>query len=274
MLPYGTLYDNLEDQNLSFHKPAYLATNTGRVYGGCFPNFKETIFAEFGEKYDVPPEKVWLLGHYLVRDAFYPKNDDRKYPSYFSAFGWGSIILDEILTKREKKFIHDFRVVTARIKPPWPLWDSFDPVLFSILKKILRVYKPKLVHYVMSNTEAAHYGMYVRYVHGLKMADDSIYDLWNTINTDPYYKNNTYLIVQVDHGRDNYYMQHDYAKEKVWMYIYGPCIKKNNIIKRCVHHTDVYATLRYLLGMQHNDNSQGRILKDCFVEAPYKPSIR
>jgi len=267
VLPAGTLYDNLEDLNVTFHMPAFQATNTGEIYGTLFGNYSSTIFYDIGRKYDIPPEKIWSIGQWFGANAYCSKDGNKLYPSMLSAFFKKSDFLDEILSKRELKFFKDFKALQDKIGATWPLWDSSNIIIWEISKKIFRKYKPQIVHYVMNNTESAHFGSYPRYVNSIKAQDDAICEIFNMINEDPYYKGKTYLIVNIDHSRDDYYMQHYYTKETVWMYIYGPGIKRGEIINRKVHHIDVYATLRYIFGME-KDDKPGSILKDCFIEAP------
>jgi len=62
-------------------------------------------------------------------------------------------------------------------------------------------------------------------------------------------------------------MQHnDFTKADrmpVWMYIYGPDIKKGKTISRQIEHTDIFATLAYLTGVSA-PNTEGKVLKDAF----------
>ena len=61
--------------------------------------------------------------------------------------------------------------------------------------------------------------------------DREINEIMDIIKTDPFYKDNTYLIVSPDHDRNTYYMQHNlYNNKPVWLYIYGPDIKKGTVI--------------------------------------------
>ena len=133
----------------------------------------------------------------------------------------------------------------------------------------MRDFKPKLIHYLMQDTDCAHFSTFGRYVLSLKTADKKIFDIWQTIKKNPFYKDNTYLIISPDHERNAYYMHHDENAydnpSKVWMYIYGPDIKKGVVIDRAIHHIDIFATVAYIMDVETHA-TDGKILKDCFCK--------
>jgi arylsulfatase A-like enzyme len=118
----------------------------------------------------------------------------------------------------------------------------------------------------MAGVETAHYDTFGRYVISLKHCDNNIYGIWKMIQEDPEYKDNTYLFVCPDHSRNVYYMQHTENvyddPSRVWMYVYGPGVKKGAVIKRKINHTDIFATLCAIFKIDAKSAS-GRVLKDC-----------
>jgi len=177
--------------------------------------------------------------------------------------------LKEILTKQELVFWDGFSSLVDKNPEKWPNWDSLGDVQYEAFMKIMRKFKPKLMHYILNDTESAHADSFARYLLALKKCDKRILEMREFIDSDPYYKDNTYLIINVDHGRNMYYMDHVencYPNPShVWLYIYGPRIKKGIVIKRPVYHTDIFATVAYLMDVETHAND-GKVLKDAFRE--------
>ena len=131
----------------------------------------------------------------------------------------------------------------------------------------MREFKPKLVHYIMNDVEVAHSDTFSKYVLALRACDKGVFEIWEMIQKDSFYKDNTYLIINVDHGRNLYYMEHyENAYDNpshVWMYIYGPDIKKGVIINRPIYHIDIFTTVAYIMNVETH-STEGKVLKDCF----------
>lgn len=278
MLPEGVLYNNLVDSNYAFHMPVVDAINTGTNYPLYYKinqpsTFQPSIFQYIRKKYALPANKLWLIGHWSENGGVFKTADyaEDTYPCQISALR--IVISPELrkyLTKQEQIFIDSFnKLEEEKIIYFVHHWDSFGEIFYQLFKKIIKEFKPKFVHYVMGNVESAHYDTFSRYVIALKRSDEIIFEIWQMIQNDPFYYNNTYLIVSPDHERDLYYMHHDEKTydnpSRVWMYIYGPAVKKGVIIKRPVSHIDIFATIAYILKTETN-STQGEILKDCFLE--------
>lgn len=94
---------------------------------------------------------------------------------------------------------------------------------------------PKAVFIGLDETDSyAHGGMYEQYLHAAHRSDEIIKRLWDFIQSDPVYKNNTTLIVTTDHGRGRWY-RHDkmnwrshgrlaFGSGEVWVAAIGPGI--------------------------------------------------
>lgn len=268
MLKDGTLFTNLIDLNNNFHMPVLQAINSGENYSAFGRPLKApTIFEYVGRKYSMPKTKLWSIGHWHNYICKINKYVD--YPCVLNSnfIEEHSPEFDSLLSKQEQIFLSNKIIENKIYGVIWNEWDSVGQVLYQFFKKICKQYKPKLIHYSMADVEAAHYCTFARYCLALMAIDKRIYEIWRMINEDPYYKNNTYLIVTVDHQRDAYYMQHDHRGEEdnVWIYIYGPNVKKGAVIKRVVHHIDIFATIAYLMKVETHD-TKGRFLEDCFLK--------
>jgi len=269
MFKEGTLYTNLINLNLTFHMPPVQAINTGKDYPVYWGISVPSIFQYVGEKYNMPASKLWSIGHFFSDNCKYYKpdniNPDNSYPCEINLASKIPSVLRNILSRQELIFLKFYGELLKKEITLYPIWDSVSLIWYQFFKKVLKEFKPKLIHYIMEDTETAHYCTFGRYVLDLRSMDREIFEIWQMIKEDPYYKNNTYLIITVDHGRDAYYMEHsDDDISNVWMYIYGPDIKKGIVIERIVHHKDIFATVAYLMKVETHNN-KGKILSDAFL---------
>jgi hypothetical protein len=257
MFKEGVLYTNLKPLKLEFHAPSQGSIISGvTYYQWPFCYTTPSFFTYAAKKYNLPKTKLWVL------NGFFGYIDTLDYASSINyVFSPSDPELLKIFdTPQMKRFFGQSAVLNLY---PWPHWDSNSSVMLDILFKVLNYHKPVIMHYIMAQTETAHYDTYARYVLSLKSADADLCKIWNYIDTDEHYKNNTYLIVSVDHPRDDNYMKHDRPRDNVWMYIYGPGIKRNVRIVREVRHIDIFATVAYLLDIETH-KTEGKVLFDSF----------
>lgn len=267
----GALYTDLVNLNHQFHMPVFHAINTGLTYPFYgYPLRAPSIFQYVSKKYAPPRTKLWSMGHWYSPDYACATQD---YPedTFPCALGFMEQDMSEelkgILTPQEKLTWESFSGLFEKNPEKWPNWDSVGKMQYGFLKKVMQRFRPKLMHYILNDVESAHSDSFSRYALALKECDARIMEIWEFIREDPYYKDNTYLIINVDHGRNLYYMDHHENAypdpARVWMYIYGPGVKKGLIVRRPVHHTDIFATVAYLMDV-HTHKNDGKVLKDCF----------
>lgn len=266
LIPEGTLYKDLYNTNCEFHMPSVQAINTGDRYAATWRIFNPTLFHYLREQYHIPQQKLWMVGHWYDY-SYKMKEDDTLSPCAFSVMSpeldQQNEALVDIMLEHEKTYNQrKIDGVESKVSK-WPVWDSMSDIYHTIMMRIFRVHQPILVHYVMSDMESAHYGNYARYVLSLRAADEKIADIWEFIQKHPAYKNNTYLIVNVDHTRDLYYRHHYKSDEPVWMYVYGPDIKKGYMSSEPIEHIDIFTTVADIMKLRTH-TSEGKVLKDCF----------
>ncbi len=107
---------------------------------------------------------------------------------------------------------------------------------------------PDLVYIAYGETDDfAHDGKYDQYLNAIKRSDTFIKDLWNFVQNDTYYKNNTTFIITTDHGRGTVPLEtwkhhgnslKDHGKtytikgsDQVWIAALGNAIKKQGEVK-------------------------------------------
>jgi hypothetical protein len=77
-----------------------------------------------------------------------------------------------------------------------------DTSVIRNLKTTLRQNHPKLTLVNLPSTDAAgHSGNWMEYVSAIHRVDSLIYDIWQTLQADPFYQTNTTLFITNDHGR-------------------------------------------------------------------------
>lgn len=267
----GVLYTNFLNVNEQFHMNSIYAIDTGIVHPFFrFSLVAPSFFQYARKKYNLPAYKLWSIGHwlrsiYVLKTENYPEDT---FPCALSSLGSNiSPELKDIFTKQESRFWRPYTEMLEKNPERWPNWDTFGKIQHRLLMKILQKFKPKLVRYILNDVECAHSDTYSRYVIALKDCDERIFEIWKFIREDPFYKDKTYLIVNVDGNRDPYYRDHienQYVNPaRVWMYIYGPGVKKGVTIERPVYNIDIFATIVAIMDLETH-HTEGKPLNDCF----------
>jgi hypothetical protein len=275
LLEKGTLYNNVIDRSFEFHMPSVNAINTGRRHPYHVPYVLfPTIFQLLISQKGLLPEQVWFVGTWFPNSRGVVDEDysEATLPCFLSKLYGGTSQLEQLLNDEEWQQIENFQ---SLLKTEfWPHWDSIGTDQYTILKRIFKEFKPKLVHYVMGAPETAHYGSFGRYINSLVNCDQRIYEIFQYIQGDPFYKDNTYLFVSADHERNLYYMSHGEKQyddsTRVWLYVFGPDIKKGATITREIRRVDMFKTIADIFGLMHPP-TEGKNLRDCFEDdkAPF-----
>jgi Type I phosphodiesterase / nucleotide pyrophosphatase len=103
----------------------------------------------------------------------------------------------------------------------------------------LHTKKPKVLYISYGETdEWAHTGHYRDYLNAANMVDKWIKDIWNYVQSDPYYKNKTAIFITTDHGRgdinkEEWTSHNNKIKDsyQIWMAAMGPGIKAKGEVK-------------------------------------------
>lgn len=274
MLKEGVLYTDLIDLNYEFHMPAFNAINSGKNYHMNIKINAPSISQYIRKRYSMPARKLWTIGHWWHNDCVY-KTEGYSQDTYPCEISFSDLKfspgLKAILTKQEVSSLNNYRNLlsgSGKTEFEFLVWDSMSEGIYQIFKKIILEFKPKLVLYVMDDADSAHYDSFSRYVVSLKRCDERILEIWRTIMNDEFYKGKTYLFVCIDHERNQYYMQHSENAydnpSHVWMYVYGPDIKKGAVINRPIKHADIFATIAAIMRVKTH-KTEGKVLKDCFI---------
>ena len=139
-----------------------------------------------------------------------------------------------------------------------------DFVTYEYSKEYLNQYKPRVLYMAFDETDdMAHNGNYKSYLEFAKQEDGFIKSLWEMVQADPFYKNNTTLIITCDHGRG--YEQLDSWRhhgsdvagaEQTWFAVIGPDTAPLGEVKAgTTYHKQLAQTMAQLLGLDFKANA-------------------
>ncbi len=104
-----------------------------------------------------------------------------------------------------------------------------DMLTFVTAKEYIVSKHPKIVYIGFGETdENAHKGNYDDYLQSIHLFDEYLAQLWYLINSDPFYKDNTSIIITTDHGRgrkQNTWTNHNMmvaGSGNTWLITLGP----------------------------------------------------
>ncbi len=148
-----------------------------------------------------------------------------------------------------------------------------DSTTYAAALNIIPQHHPNLVLINFKQPDAAgHASDWPGYISGIEATDDYIYQLWNMIQNDPVYKDNTTIFVTSDHGRhldgwSSGFISHGDGCEgcrRMILYAAGPDFKQKQIRTEPREQIDIAATVAELLGfsMPYGD---GQVMDELFL---------
>jgi len=157
------------------------------------------------------------------------------------------------------KLLNDMQSLTTR-----PIGVRPDVFTYFAGREYLKAYHPRVLYISFDETDDfAHGGMYDQYINSAHAEDAMIGDLWQTLQSDPMYKNKTTLVITCDHGRgdaikENW--QHHGEKimdaGQIWIAVMGPdTITMGEVTtKQTNFQKQLAATFAALLGLNFTAN--------------------
>lgn len=142
----------------------------------------------------------------------------------------------------------------------------FDIFTHEYVLEALKNQKPKIVY--IGYGEADDFGhdkSYNNYLDAINRNDKMIEEIWNYIQSDPFYKDQTTLLITTDHGRGNYYEWVDHSKNvkgssNSFIMLLGPTIKQNQFNKKQYYSTQIAQTIADLMQIKWNNPEAGKSL--------------
>jgi len=120
-------------------------------------------------------------------------------------------------------------------------WSTvrFDAFTHHYMMEYVRKKKPKVVYISYGETDDfAHDGSYDHYLLSANQTDKWIQEIWEFVNSDPFYKGTTSLLISTDHGRGTYpakdWTSHGNTikgANEIWAAAIGPNIPAKGVLK-------------------------------------------
>ncbi|HWB63961.1 MAG TPA: alkaline phosphatase family protein [Chitinophagales bacterium] len=132
-----------------------------------------------------------------------------------------------------------------------------DTLTYKVAREYLAENHPHFAFIGFDETDGnAHDGDYEAYLNAANNEDKYMEDLWNFIQSDPQYKDNTTLIITCDHGRGDIpllewrHHGHVFHAENIWIAMIGAGVQPKGEIKEkeLLHQNQIAATIAKLFG--------------------------
>ena len=150
------------------------------------------------------------------------------------------------------------------------LWDSvrFDAFTQNFALEYMKKSHPNLVYISYGETDDfAHEGKYDAYLKSARATDNLIKELWDFVQADTFYKDQTTIIISTDHGRGSAssgeWKSHGSkinGADQVWLVSFGAGVSATGEVKNSVqlHSNQIAATIAKLLKVPFNDAKAGK----------------
>ncbi|MGH9629152.1 MAG: hypothetical protein ACRD7E_12585, partial [Bryobacteraceae bacterium] len=134
---------------------------------------------------------------------------------------------------------------------------SGDELTFFITREIMREFAPRVLLVNFWDMDVAHWGSYSLYLQAITRTDRLTGMLWDEINSNPSYRDQTTLLILPELGRDgdmntaNGFLNHrsgDASCRNMWMLALGAGVPKGET-ERPIYHVDAAATAAAILGV-------------------------
>ena len=135
-----------------------------------------------------------------------------------------------------------------------------DTLTYHFAKEYIHRYHPRFSFIGFDETDDyAHEGKYEAYLNTANTLDTYMQDLWDFVQSDPFYKDKTTIIITCDHGRGDIpalewrHHGHVYGAEYIWVAVMGPGVEGRGEVttKMHLHQNQLASTIAALLGYEY-----------------------
>jgi hypothetical protein len=165
----------------------------------------------------------------------------------------------------------------------WSGWRDFygesglvnprgDRLLTQLALRALKELRPKLLMVNYQDCDYVHWGFESHYTRALSIMDNGIQQLFQAIQSDPEYRENTIVALVPDCGRDdNPFIdvpcQHHFnsrAAHEIFALFIGPGIPKGKVVDKVVQQISVAPTLAQFMKIR-STHAEGTVLSETFA---------
>ncbi len=251
---YSNKVDNANPYWFSY--PGYNEIFTGypdtAINSNSYPPNPHTTLPEFLNNQPKYKSKVAAFGAWDAFDRIL--NEGRSRMPVYSAF-------DKIGGTSPDKTETTINLLSHDSYKPFGEVECLDVFTHYAAMNYLQTKKPKVLYIAYGETdEWAHSGRYNDYLNAAHMVDKWLQDIWNYIQSDPFYKNKTALFITVDHGRGDA-VKSEWTSHgsdikdayQIWFAAMGPGIKAKGEVKASqqLYQKQFAQTMASLLGIQY-----------------------
>lgn len=231
-----------------------------------------------------------LAGHTAVTTGFYQEinNSGAEIPTYPSLFQYFNAVhaqadgLSWIISSKNKlEVLSDCRDTAfhSRYRPEVSCGVNglnsdvrSDSITFTVLMQVLNVDHPDFVLVSFAEPDIlAHQNNYPGYIKSIRSADRYIYELWQYIQKDSFYKDKTALFVTNDHGRhldgiaDGFVSHGDGCEgcRHIFFFAAGPDFRKGVVTKTRRQLVDITATIAKIFNLDMKYGN-GKVMDELF----------
>jgi hypothetical protein len=290
LLPQGTFFSRVVNRGILGHYVATASIATG-VYE-TFNNFAAvtpdhpTVFEYYRKDRNRPASDCWVV----APSNGFAKIGESGHRAFGPGLGAGVILPKRLLSaalsrgsdrQRYQHLLHD-NYETPLYAPPLTgaqldldrmadvlklSVDDFaararalaspDELSVDVAKRLMRQLAPSLLWVTLHDIDIAHSGTFSLYIDGIRRCDRLCAELWQAIQTEPEYANQTRMFILPDFGRDsdidpggNGFQHHrtgDAMSRTTWMLALGPGVRQNAVVDRPVESIDLIPTIGALL---------------------------
>lgn len=156
---------------------------------------------------------------------------------------------------------------------PFGRTERLDASTYPLAKEYMKRHHPDVFYLAFIDTDArAHHGEYDNYLNAAHHFDAMLADLWEYIQQDPYYKDQTTLFITTDHGRGagKEWTSHYYTiphSDEIWFAVMGPDTPpRGEVSTRQQFYQKQFAnTMAAFLGIRFTgDEPKGEAIPDVF----------
>ena len=146
------------------------------------------------------------------------------------------------------------------------LSDRSDEATWSAMQRVINDHHPELVFFHLGEVDHAGHNNWGWYLEAIRDADRIVGDLWNLLQNDPFYQDQTTILVTTDHGRHD--DQHGGFKshggicegdKRLFLLAVGPDIVQGQEFSQFRQQVDICPTVGELMGFD-TPYAMGRVL--------------
>lgn len=189
--------------NYYFSYPGYLEIYSGKVDDSIVsnekletntPNILELLQNKYEYRNNIGVFASWDVFPYILR---------RGKHQVFINSGFEPLDVDaaKIQNIEAKANINQINTLFRNTPSPWET-VRLDAFTHAYAMHYLKQVKPRVMAISYGDTDDfAHDGRYDEYLRAIQRSDTFVRELWEYLQSEPYYKNQTYVLITTDHGR-------------------------------------------------------------------------